>query len=160
MKCESCGLESKAGQSCTFYYGKLTGTTSAGKSIISRYNIAGAQDLYLCNSCIARHSEMNARKMGLIVTAIPVVIGLCFLSSSLMGIEGGFEAVKPLMGIFWMALFGPFLYLIRRSIWQKDAAGVGDSLAIKLRKRELKKAGFDSFFTREQLKRMGGTFPG
>lgn len=161
MKCESCGVDTQTGQRYTFYYGSLTGASTTGRLTVTNYRIAGRQDLFLCDTCVARHSEMNARKLGLILLVVPLLIGLCFLSPIFLGLEGyGFEQAKPLMPILWLALLGPFVYLIRRSVWKRGTGGVGDSLAIKLRRPELKKAGFDSFFTREEYKRMGGVFQG
>jgi hypothetical protein len=159
MKCECCGLDARAGEMYAFFYGNLTGSSSTRHTIITNYKIADMVRLFLCDACVARHSEMSARKMGILITAILLLIPLCFLGLSLGG-GIAFADVKPLvLNMLWMALIGPFMYLARRSLWKRvgGKAGMGDSLAIKLRKPELKKAGFTSFLDREAYKRMGGT---
>jgi hypothetical protein len=158
MKCERCGLDAQAGDMYTFFYGKMTGSSSRGKTIITNYSIAGRQSLYLCDSCVAWYAEMSARKMGLIITAVLLLIPLCFLGLSLGG-GIAFSDVKPLLlKLLWMPLIGPFIYLVRRSFWKRAGGkpGVGDGLAIHLRKPDLKRAGFDAFFDRARYKSMGG----
>jgi hypothetical protein len=159
MKCECCGLDDQAGERYAFFYGNMTGSSSRGKIIITNYKIAGTQMLFLCDACVARHSEMSVRKMGIVITAMLLLIPLCFLGLSLGG-GIAFADVKPLvLNMLWMPLIGPFMYLARRLVGKRAGAkaGMGDSLAIKLRKPELKKAGFNSFFDREAYKRMGGS---
>jgi hypothetical protein len=159
MKCECCGLDAQAGEMYAFFYGNMTGSSSRGKTIITNYKMADMVTMFLCDACVARHSEMSARKMGILITVILLLIPLCFLGMSLGG-GIAFADVKPLvLNLLWMALIGPFIYLARRTLWKRvgGKAGVGDSLAIKLRKPELKKAGFNSFFDRQAYKRMGGT---
>jgi hypothetical protein len=144
MRCASCGAETSTGAEYIVRYGSLALSTYRHKTVTKIYKIAGKEDVFLCDSCVDRRVNRLAALYGgglalvAIVASVPVVLG-----------------GKPLgeMTLPIVVLLGLSLYLwvgIRRD-WKKGKhrERVGDGMAIRLRKPDLKRQGHKVFWSRE-----------
>lgn len=173
MKCRNCGVETQAGNTYQFYYGKLVGLkTSYGNAntirTVSQYNIVGPQHAYLCNKCVATQSSKDSRRNGIVIVVAAVFLFLVSIWSYLTDNYRAIGIIALLLSIFGVAfafLFFQKWRVISKQLEQDDSDSLeelanadldaGDILAYKIHEREnpeLLKQG-TRFWTRESYKR-------
>ena len=154
MKCIKCGNETNKGAIFKFYYGKRGGTEQISRrATLTRYQMAGSEDAYLCDGCVDQHIEKRARWMGGGVFLSILILSILRLTLGGPAPQG--SELETVIGFPTALVAGIFLYYgIRRWKKNKQRVFMGDNLAIKTRKPILKRSGYDSFFTRDEFARL------
>jgi GYF domain 2 len=150
--CEKCGQ--REGDIYSFHYGKkIRGSTRmvsyTSNKYVTSYQMAGRRDVAVCDECLRRRRMNSLITSGLMV-AVGAIVGLGGL---LLGARVGARSPVPLClmspGLFF-ALIG--LPSLSHTLSSKNA-DYGLSTAIDLKKGELQRQGFDTFWGPEKFRR-------
>lgn len=153
MICEKCGKQAD-GHAFTFFYGTEKGTTVIGERRTTntvRYELSGTSSVNICKECIHRAKKkiriirvcffsflagfvslyleqtyIHIIPAGIATVCIVILLALCLISTIFIGFFG----------------------------FSSKGDEVGDSIAIKIKKRALKKQGFNLFLTRSGRDKM------
>jgi hypothetical protein len=149
--CEKCGRH--PGDVYPFYYGRKKSSTSRrqGNRVITTtsYDVAGRDVGAACSTCVLRHRIIEAVKFALIIF---VCAGVGWLAYIHEGFSDRTNAGQPpaLVNVLLMiaAPFGALIGLINllTSAFASEATH-GENSIIALKKGELRKQGFNSFWT-------------
>lgn len=169
-RCEKCGVETEAGNTYQFYYGKSAGErkyVKDGKQMVERkFDIAGTHQAYICNQCVAikelanRHTGMRSILiLGAIlialfvlsyVTNILMFLGVISLLLGILGLVVAFFAFQK-----WQSLSNLLKSSNNSRVLDKLAKSntdVGDELSIEVHRASLEKQGFPLLLTRGAYK--------
>ena len=169
-RCEKCGVETEAGNTYQFYYGKPAGErkyVKDGKQMVEmKFSIAGTQQAYVCNQCVAIRELANRRKgmmsililsLGLIAlfvlsyaTDILMFLGVIALLLGILGLVLSFFAFQK-----WHTLSNLLKSHNNSRALDKLAKSntdVGDELSIEVHKPSLERQGFALLLTRGAYK--------
>jgi hypothetical protein len=155
MRCERCETETDAGAQYRFYYGTYASSQHIDRRhTLQRYQIGGSEGIFICDRCLDRHTNRMALLASAGVAIIILVVGLLRLLVGGPAPEG--SELETVFAFPLAAVAGPILYLMFSRGWRKGQSreGIGDKLAIRLRKARLKRAGYNRFFTRAQYSRL------
>ncbi|MFH0847727.1 MAG: hypothetical protein V1894_06730 [Chloroflexota bacterium] len=179
MRCVRCGKDSRPGRDFTFYYGKIEGHDFEGDSLLTVYSIAGSEQGFTCQKCIAEyasrgvlHGRLGANFLVgflslLLLLMIPFGIVLFFFSPNTSGKEGFWW----LLAILFILLFFSFFMKSAYSVYQSDVRkGVErgryfyvkppdypemtSQVAIGARQHDLTRSGYDAFFSPVEYNRL------
>lgn len=151
MKCEKCGNEANSVEKYQFYYGNYVGSQYIDRRhSLTKYKIAGSHEVFLCQNCVGHFID----RIRLIVSAGLVLLGLAaFLIRMLIqqpaqGSEA--DSIADAFAGLFIIVIALLFYFGTYKEWRKEKnrSGFGDQIAIRLHKKELRRAGFRKFFTR------------
>jgi hypothetical protein len=154
MNCANCKTECTGVTPYKFYFGKHGGTDMPNRHTMrTHYQIAGSEEAYFCNDCVDKQIERRAR-----LTAGLVFAGTLLLATLRLVLGGpapqGSE-LETVVGFPLAFVAGIVIYIgIRRWKKSRQKEFVGDRMAINLRKADLKRRGFNAFFTRMDYQRL------
>lgn len=138
-RCARCKNDADPLRQCVFWYGKVVDVNTSGGGpvleITTKYSLEEPLSETICSNCILKRRLMYIA--GGLVSVALVWITCAALSAGFLKAV----VVFPLMiaGAV-LLLFGVFL----------DSDQIGDTLAISVHRKRLKKAGYRTFFTRAQ----------
>jgi hypothetical protein len=143
MKCEVCKKETNPGAFYIVRYGYESWNYLTYKKFLVTRQIAGSENVWICDPCLDRHLDRLAFLAGLLIV-------LSLIGVSLLGILQGHplreEICPSVLGLFGG---GIVYYMIKRNKRGKGRLQMGDNYAIQLIKPRLKQQGYKSFFTRQ-----------
>jgi len=154
--CEKCHSADSPGAVYAFHYGTFAGSEYLGKQR-TQYNfkIAGTQEVFLCDRCVAEFGKKRSQRLVLITTlgmaALVVAIWGCGLAMQAIN-PGAENQVDVMPAAVILALMCPLLLFMVRRQRLKTPLGQGDLLAIELYRPALKQQGYTQFFTRQQVR--------
>ena len=151
VRCERCG-NTRAGSDYEFWYGRISEKTEAFGSVdrtTTSYTIGGHDAAFICDQCIAD----RRRRLRRVAIILPSVMFLVLFGVGLT--YWIFEdEVAGFLALGGMAvLAGPVLAPVL--LWQLNRnpdfsrQAMGETYAIGARKKDLRKQGFTSFWTRK-----------
>jgi hypothetical protein len=146
--CEKCGK--REGNVYSFYFGKKKSRTTQrdGNRYIYKtsYAVGGKRDAVACDACIRRRRAIEAIQPALGIAASALFGWWVFFQEGLAGLDPKKDA-----GIRWivtgLACMG--LLIAIHELYLRlfeNRSGPGERLIIGLKKDELRKQGFDSFW--------------
>jgi len=153
MRCEKCMTETNKGGNYSFYYGTFTGSSRFDRHItFQHFRIGGSENVFLCDDCVNRQINRFALLIGSVFSLIALAFSVLRLFVGGPAPEG--SSLETIIGFPIALVGGPLLYLGISRSWKrgKNREIMGDSLAIQLRKNNLKSKGYTKFFTRENYK--------
>lgn len=146
MKCDKCS-NNREGDNYTFFYGTQENTSvveSEGFGVRTTTNIhttyAGSCSAFLCNDCITR--EKTVFRLCLIclcASVVGVLLSVAFKSPIVFVASLG----SMLFFILW-------LHFLRHDNFSFKDRDIGDNIVMRLRRKVLKKQGFNLFETRRR----------
>lgn len=150
--CEKCGQ--REGDVYSFYYGKkIRGSTRmvsyTSNKYVTSYQMAGRRDVAVCDECLRRRRTNSLIKSGLMVAVGAIVALGGLLLAAKMGARAPIPLCLAAPGILF-ALIG--LPDLSNTLSSKNA-DYGLSTIIALKKGELQRQGFDTFWSPAKFRR-------
>jgi hypothetical protein len=150
--CDRC--ESKAlGKYHTFFYGNVLSKTTVGTGstltfttylTTTKYRIEGEGRAFICKSCVRKYT---ISWLAAILLATPFLIAL-IKSAKLLNIKVFTFITIMICGIVFVILLGSLLHL------PSGIKYAGNNLAIRVKKKEYKKLGYDVLLNPREYKKL------
>ena len=168
-------IDAQEGNYYTFHFGNQIGQKRVGSlsqgAIITRYNMGGSEQMFLCNNCVFAYTMQKrasgCRKQAIFVAALAIVmVTIAIVSQS--NSESRSAEIFLLATVCTLA-FAASIFLMGRTekkraanndFWSLSTLSKiekGSSLAIFMRTAALKAQGFQVFFTPRKIQQLQRT---
>jgi hypothetical protein len=153
MRCEKCGA--KRGRPYSFLVGHRRGATTQRDWAVGvkrvRYSVEGEITASICDACIER-DRGRWRQWGVLAGGIASVAAMVVTLAVLASDPDSVPIVAVVAGAIALGIWGLVIGKVRGSTVE-----LGEQMAIGLRSANLRRRGYDEFWTHAQWKDMAGT---
>ncbi|HZW03412.1 MAG TPA: hypothetical protein VFF68_05775 [Anaerolineaceae bacterium] len=170
--CENCRTETEEGNIYRYYYGteisKSSTMEGSYQKITTTYDVAGTQETYLCNQCLAVKFLKSSRIsfIGLFILAF-VLLSIFFIAINKVSILTVLALLAGLLSLFFTFKVLREWRAASAQLKNKDVAALrqlasmnpdlGDLLSIEITSYRLKSRGFTNFWSRSQYQGLSKT---
>lgn len=156
-KCELCSMD--IGKEYSFYFGKMLDTKVRWLNYMKETTQKFAWEpepmyVWICDKCLHKRYTKGLYAVGILYVTLILFLLIVLLVAGLKGIH--LILFMTVFCVLWAGCFGFIVLFVRTRTSNKD---IGDKMAIRLRKADLKERGYDLFWTSREKPQGGVPIP-